>query len=248
MSALITGGGGGLGRAVGLALAARDVPVALLDKDLEAAERAAHEVTETTGTTAVPIACDVTRRDDIDRAWDRAQEALGPVEIVVNGAGWFTPCAFTDLSFERWQSTIALQLTGPFHLCQRAAEEWIPAGTAGAIVNISSIAAKVAQTGGSADYGATKAGLLGLTTHLAIELGQYGIRTNAVLPGTFRTQLNAARLAQPGAEARVIENTPLRRIGAAEEVAATVAFLALDGTYVNGAAVPCDGGTIVRMY
>lgn len=248
MSALITGGGGGLGRAVGQQLAARGVPVALVDKSREAAADAAAETAADGGAGAHGIAQDITTPAGIEAAWSEAEEQLGPVEIVVSAAGVFQVTDLVDVSFEQWNAGIALHLTAPFLLAQRAARSWIPAGTEGAIVNVSSIAAVTAQTGGSVEYGAGKAGVLGLTIDLAIELGQHGIRANAVLPGTFRSPLNAARLAEPEAIARRAATIPLGRIGTADEVARAVVFLALDGTYVNGALLPCDGGTVIKMF
>jgi NAD(P)-dependent dehydrogenase (short-subunit alcohol dehydrogenase family) len=248
MSALITGGGGSLGMAIGKALAARGVAVALLDVDLDGARRAASEIQEETGVAAIGISCDVTDETAVSRAWTEVADAIGMPEIVVNNAGRFVPCDVADLTLDAWETTMALQLTGPFLVCREAARRWIPAGLRGSIVNIASNAAVVAHRQGSPDYGASKAGLVGLTVDLAIELGAHGIRANAVLPGTFRSRMNAERLADPAADAAESANVPIGRLGEASEIAAAAVFLALDGTYTNGAALSADGGTIVKMF
>jgi NAD(P)-dependent dehydrogenase (short-subunit alcohol dehydrogenase family) len=243
LGALITGGGGTLGRAVGVAFAARGVTAALMDIDYEAADAAASAIDG-----AHAIRGDVTQPGDVDAAWREATDALGQLDVVVNAAGVFQPSAFADLTHEQWAASLAVHLTGPFNVSQRAARDWIDAGVRGSIVNVSSNAAVTAQAGGSADYGATKAGLLGLTTHLAVELGPLGVRTNAVLPGPFRSRLTESWLADPAGRETVRAGTPLARAGEPEEIAAAIVFLALDGTYVNGAALVSDGGTTVQMY
>lgn len=248
MSALITGGGGSLGLAIGLAFAARGVPVALLDRDISAAEQAAAEICAKTAAKAEGFVCDVTEPEQIERSWAAASEALGVPDIVVNNAGRFVSHEFTDLPLEVWEETLALQLTGPFLVCRQAARSWIANGVQGAIVNVSSNAAAAAHEKGSADYGASKAGLVGLTVDLAVELGPHGIRANSVLPGTFRSRLNAERLADAEAARKESANVPMRRLGEPQEIAAAVVFLAMEGTYTNGAALSCDGGTMVRLF
>jgi NAD(P)-dependent dehydrogenase (short-subunit alcohol dehydrogenase family) len=128
----------------------------------------------------------------------RATEQLGPIDVLVNNAGVFAPTPFLELTPEAWDRTLQVNLYGAFHTSQRAARDWLAAGTKGAIVNIASIAAMTAGYGGTADYGASKAGLVGLTIHLAVDLGPQGIRTNAVAPGSFYSPMNAERLTRPG--------------------------------------------------
>ncbi len=248
MSALITGGAGSLGAALGEAFAARGVPVAQLDVDRAGAEEVAAKIAAASTVDTVGLACDVTDEDAVARAWDEVAERVGEPEVIVNNAGRFVPCDIADLALADWQSTIDLQLTGPFLVCREAARHWIPNGIQGSIVNIASNAAVVAHRQGSPDYGASKAGLVGLTVDLAIELGPHGIRANAVLPGTFRSRMNAERLADPEADKAESANVPIGRLGEPNEVAAAAIFLALDGTYTNGAALSADGGTIVRMF
>lgn len=247
MTVFLTGGGGGLGAAIANGFARRGIDVAVADRELAAAQQVAKDVSETHGVRASAVECDVTDPASVAAAWTHATEQLGPIDVLVNNAGVFAPTPFLELTPQAWDRTLQVNLYGAFHTSQRAARDWLAAGTKGAIVNIASIAAMTAGYGGTADYGASKAGLVGLTIHLAVDLGPHGIRTNAVAPGSFYSPMNAERLARPGEEEHSSAMTPLKRIAQPEEVAAAVLFLALDATYVNGVVIPVDGGTVVRM-
>lgn len=247
MSVLVTGGSGGLGTAIGEAFARRGYAIALLDLEAEPTSRVADRLSDAYGVTVAGVACDVTDRESVERAWADAERAVGTIDVVVNNAGIFTKKDFLDLTLEQWQRTLDVNLTGPFHVSQCAARSWVPAGVAGSIVNVASIAAFTAGHGGAVDYGASKAGLVGLTIHLAVDLGPHGIRANGVAPGSFRSPMSVTRLAAPEEREKSEALIPLGRVGEAEEVAATVLFLAVDGTYVNGAVIACDGGTVVKM-
>jgi NAD(P)-dependent dehydrogenase (short-subunit alcohol dehydrogenase family) len=243
-SAIITGGAGGLGMAIGQAFLKRGIDVALWDRTQT---DAAVEQLSGEGAKIVGVECDITHSRQVVEAWAKTESSLSPVEIVVNCAGIFTPTPIRELSDAQWERTLGVNLTGAFYLCRRAAVAWLPSGVSGAIVNVASNAALNAAPFGAADYGSSKAGMIGLTTHLAVELAPYGIRTNAVCPGQFRSPLNAERLAQPGAEEASVAMIPLGRIGMPEDIATVVVHLALDATYANGAIVTVDGGVTSRM-
>jgi len=247
MAVFITGCAGGLGAALAHGFAARGQSIAVVDIEKSKAEAVAEQVRADHGVKTAALACDITEPTSVDAAWNAAVAELGSIDVLVNNAGVFNPTPFVDLSPEAWDRTLKINLYGAFYTAQRAARDWLPQGTQGAIVNVASIAAMTAGYGGTADYGASKAGLVGLTLHLAVDLGQYGIRANAVAPGSFYSPMNAERLADPEQEEHSASLSPLHRIGQPEEVAAAVVFLALDGTYVNGVVVPVDGGIVVRM-
>lgn len=244
ISAIITGGAGGLGIAIARTFLRRGVEVALWDRTPtdDAVEQLSGE-----GPTVAGVECDITDSAQVVDAWTKTELSVSPVDVVVNCAGIFRPTPIRELSDAQWERTLGVNLTGAFYLCRRAAEMWLASGIQGAIVNIASNAALNAAIFGAADYGSSKAGMIGLTTQLAVELAPHGIRTNVVCPGQFRSPLNAERLAQPGAEDASLAMIPLGRIGMPEDIATTVVHLALDATYVNGAIVTVDGGVTSRM-
>lgn len=247
-TAFVTGAAGTLGVAVVNSLAARGLDLALVDLDLSATQKVAEDVTRRVNIEAVSISADLTDAEQVVSAWSKARERLGVPGVLINVAGFFVPTEIRSITREAWENSIALHMTAPFLLTQLASADWIASGMPGVIVNVSSIAALQANEAGSASYGASKAGLAGLTIHCAVELGPHGIRTNGVLPGSFPSLINAPRLAEPEAVSGAEQHVPLRRLGTAEEVAGLIEYLALDATYLNGTLIQCDGGTTVKMF
>jgi NAD(P)-dependent dehydrogenase (short-subunit alcohol dehydrogenase family) len=248
VSVFITGGAGGLGIELGRAFLARGHAVALIDV-AEGVVSVAQELSIDEPGRVIGLTVDTTRPQAVDDAWTAAEEALGPIESVVNAAGIVVRGGITEIAEADWARCLDVNLTGPFHVCRRAAQAWVPAGRTGAIVNIASVAAMKAAAPpiGSVGYGASKAGLVGLTIHLAVELGPHGIRSNAVAPGSFASPMNRERLADPEVAQATADAVPLKRIGAASEVAGLTVYLALDAANVNGAVIACDGGTVVQL-
>ena len=246
VTALVTGGAGGLGRAVASALSARNVPTAIVDI-VNAAEAAAG-LAAPSGAPVIGIACDITSKAELEQAWKEAEDRLGPVGHVVNNAGFWKPGDLLEVTESDWAASLGVNLTGPFLLSQLAVRNWTQEGRGGSIVHVASSAALRALMDTKAfAYGAAKAGLVGLSTHIAVSFGRQGIRSNVVAPGTFRSPMSAGRLADPAEEARSNAMIPMARVGETDEVASVVAYLLLDAAYVNGVVVPCDGGTVAHM-
>jgi NAD(P)-dependent dehydrogenase (short-subunit alcohol dehydrogenase family) len=249
MTALVTGGSGGLGVEVARQLLGRGHNVALLDIDDRVPDVAKDLRASMTGCLVDAFRADISDAREVDESWTGAEAALGPIDVVVNSAGIAVRGGITEVSQDEWLRCLSVNLTGPWVVCRQAARAWLSSGIKGAIVNVASVAAfkAAAPPVGSVAYGSSKAGLVGLTNHLAVELGPHGIRTNAVAPGSFASPMNRERLADPKATAEAEAIVPLHRIGTSAEIAEAILYLALDATYVNGSVLVCDGGTVVQL-
>jgi NAD(P)-dependent dehydrogenase (short-subunit alcohol dehydrogenase family) len=241
----VTGGASGIGLAIARRLARDGNAVALLDLDGSAAEAAAAEI-RADGATAHPVAADVSDRASVDRAVDEVHARLGPITVLVNSAGKDGFDRFLSIDAATWDRILAVNLTGTFHCCQAVVPDMIEAGW-GRIVNISSSSAQGGQPM-MTHYVASKAGVIGFTKALALELGPKGITVNTIPPGFVDTPMLRAAEAKgllgdgvAAAEAR----TPVRRVGRPEDIAAACAFLVSDeADYVTGQVIGVNGGRV----
>lgn len=184
---------------------------------------------------------DVTDAD----SWTRLLDDSGPVDGLVNCAGIRTRGRLLDLSLESWEQTIRVNLTGCFLGIRSVARSLVERGSGGAIVTVASVNA-LTPIAGQPHYVASKAGVAMLTRAAALELAEHSIRVNALAPGPIETPMLGERLAEPGQREWLISKVPQRRLGAPEDVAASVAFLLSDGAgYITGAVLPVDGGQLL---
>jgi meso-butanediol dehydrogenase / (S,S)-butanediol dehydrogenase / diacetyl reductase len=236
----ITGGGSGLGRVLALRFAAEGAAVIVVDVVGERATAVAGEISEAGGRSLAHTA-DVTDASDVDAMVESAREAFGPVEILVNNAAKATDADFLDLSEEAWEEDVAITLKGPF-LCSQAVLPDMTERESGVILNIASVNALTYF--GNEAYSAAKAGILSLTRSLAVRYGPFGVRVNAIAPGTLRTPAwEQRRQKDPEVFERVSRWYPLGRIGEPEDVAGAALFLASDeAAWISGAVLPIDGG------
>jgi 2-hydroxycyclohexanecarboxyl-CoA dehydrogenase len=238
-AAVVTGAGSGIGRATTLALAAAGAKVAAADINLEAAEATAKLVADEGGR-AEAFAVDVRSRESAEALQRAAQEALGLVDVVVNGAGWNAGQPFLENDAEFVENVVALNLLGPIWICRAFLASLVDAGRPGRVVNVSSDAGRVGSLGETV-YAGAKGGVVAFTKSLAREMARYGVNVNCVAPGPTDTPLLHA---QPQKiQDALLRAIPLRRFGQPEEIAHVIAFLASDqASYVTGQVLSVSGG------
>jgi len=236
---VVTGAGGGIGRAVALGMAGAGASVVLLDRD-EASCEATEAALRPTGAKVLAIACDIADPASVAAA-ERASRAIGPCDILVNNAGMLLPGSLATVALEDWNRLLAVNLTG-YLLCAQAFGRAMVERGRGAIVHTASIAGSNAQ-GFSGAYSVSKAGVLMLSRQLAVEWGPHGVRSNVLSPGLVRTPMSESFYTTPGVAERRAAAIPLGRIGTPEDMAQVVMFLASDRAgFVTGQEIIVDGG------
>ncbi len=242
--ALITGAAQGIGYASAEALINDGFRVAIADINADAVNEAALRL----GENALPLVCDVADSEQIHGSFEEVEAELGAVSVLVNNAGIAPGGDFLETSADDFRTVLEVNLLGTFVATQRAARSMIENGIRGAIVNMSSINARVAIPTIPA-YCASKGGIMQLTKAAALSLAPHGIRVNAVGPGSIDTAMMAGVNADKAAMQRVMSRTPLGRVGEPEEIASIVAFLASDkASYITGETIYADGGRLALNY
>src|SRR3990170_8285578 len=240
--AIVTGGASGIGLAISERLGADGTAVAIFDLDGEAADAAAAKI-EAAGGTAIGVSVDVTDRARIDAAVAEVRERLAPATILVTSAGLDGFDRFLDISVEKWNRILEVNLTGTFHCCQAVIPDMLEARW-GRIVTISSSSAQGGQQL-MTHYVSSKAGVIGLTKALALEFGPKGITVNTIPPGFIDTPMlrgSEARGLLGGSVEDHAATTPVRRAGRPEDIAAATSFLVSDEAgYVTGQVIGVNG-------
>jgi 3-oxoacyl-[acyl-carrier protein] reductase len=224
---LVTGGSKGIGRGIAQRLHA-----------------AGHRVAATYRSGDVPtgvlgVQCDITDPGQVDAAFKEVESALGPVEVLVANAGITRDTLLMRMSDDDWSTVIETNLTGSFRVAKRATRAMMRARF-GRMIVISSVVGQLGSAG-QVNYAASKAGLVGLARSLARELGSRGVTANVVAPGFIETDMTA--VLSEDLVKKYTDQIPLGRLGAVDDIAATIEFLASDAAgYITGALIPVDGG------
>ena len=238
-TAVVTGGSRGLGRAVCLELAKGGANVVLCYAGNEAAAGETVAACEALGAKALAVRCDVAQADEVKALMDAAVQAFGRIDILVNNAGITRDGLLMMMKETDFDAVINANLKGTF-LCMKAVSRLMMKQRYGRIVNLSSVVG-LRGNAGQVNYAASKAGVIGMTKSLAKELATRGVTVNAVAPGFIDTDMTAA-MPQAAREA-TLASIPMGRMGAPEDVAKAVAFLASDqAAYVTGQVLAVDGG------
>ena len=242
---VITGAAQGLGEAISVALARQGANLALLDVNAERLDQTL-DACKREGADCYAFTCDVADETSVTRCFASIGEHLGSIAGIVNNAGILRDAMLVKvkegeiverMSLEQWQSVIDINLTGVFLCGREAATNMIRNGDGGVIINISSISR--AGNVGQSNYAAAKAGVAALSTTWARELARYKIRSVAIAPGVFETEMVASL--KPEAHERITSAVPLQRTGTVEELAHAVKFI-IENDYLSGRVLELDGG------
>ncbi|MEP6695135.1 MAG: SDR family oxidoreductase [Chloroflexota bacterium] len=241
--AIITGGGGGLGRQMARALAEVGATVVLCGRSVERCQEAAAELAPLK-VRAAGMRCDVTSADDVKAMVERTKADFGRIDILINNAGraWVAPVA--SMPVEEWRKVIEVNLTGAFLCSQAAGNVMIAQGGGGKIINIASVAGlggAMPEVLDAIAYNTSKGGLINFTRDLAVKWGRHKINVNAIAPGWFPSKMSSTVVEKWGD--RLSRNIPLGRIGGDDDLKGTVVYLASRASdYITGQIIAIDGG------
>jgi gluconate 5-dehydrogenase len=246
-TAIVTGGGRGLGQYMAEALSDAGASVAVCSRKKEACEEVAQQI-ESRGGRALALACDVTEPEDVNRVIAAVEETFGGIDILVNNSGttWGAPAE--EMPLEKFDQVMRVNVHGTFLMCQAVGKRMIERGKGGKIINISSVAGLL---GGNPEYmqtvgyNSSKGAIISLTRDLAIKWVDYGINVNAIAPGWFLTKMSAGLIEKLGD--KMLADIPFNRFGEPDDIKGVVLFLAsAAAAYMTGQTIVVDGGQTAK--
>ncbi|GBG10648.1 hypothetical protein B1748_23350 [Paenibacillus sp. MY03] len=247
---IVTGGGGGIGRAIALRFGREGAHVVLVGRTLGKVQDVAAEIGDGGGS-AEAMAADVSSESDVARVIADTLRIFGRIDVMINNAAVCPQVRLTDMSLDEWNGVITNNLTSVFLFCRGVIPAMLAQG-GGAIVNVSSVHALATLDGYSA-YAASKAGIAGMTRAIALDYAKQNIRANTVLPGAVQTPMLESSVKNLDTPREDImrqwnESQPIGRVGQPEEIASVVMFAASpDNSFMTGATLVADGGMIAQL-
>lgn len=239
--AIVTGSAKGLGEAMVKRLAREGVKVVVADFNLEKVNEVVSEINNSGGD-AIGFKCDVTNQEEVKALGEKVMEHYGRLDILVNNAGITRDSSFKKITEEQWDQVIEVDLKSVF-IASKELYKYMELNNHGRIINISSVVA-LSGNFGQSNYSAAKAGVIGFTKTLAIELGRKGITVNAIAPGFTNTDMT--KVMPEDIKKKMIDSIPVGRPGEPEDIAAALAFIASDEAgFINGVTLNVNGGMYI---
>jgi NAD(P)-dependent dehydrogenase (short-subunit alcohol dehydrogenase family) len=241
---IVTGAGSGIGRAAALNLAHAGAGLSLIDIDENSLKTLAAEVEKTDAPKPLARKTDVSSEAEVQSIVETTAARFGRIDFLVTSAGILRRTKFAEMAISEWDLMLAVNLRGPFLCCRAVVPIMIKQG-GGVIVNVASLAGRTASVLGGAHYTAAKHGVVGLTRHIARELGPSNVRANAFCPGATLTPM-VQRATPPEELERIASGMPIRRWSKPEEQARVIAFLlSEDSNFITGACIDSNGGAVM---
>jgi len=242
-TALVTGATGGIGKAIVLALASRGATVAISGTRESVLQELSREVKDLTGKDAVVLPCSLSDQEAVERLIPQAEEAMGKLDILVNNAGKTKDSLTIRMSDDQWQQVIDVNLTATFKLCRSALKSMIKKEY-GRIINISSVVG-LKGNAGQANYCASKAGMIGMSKAMAMEVASRNITVNCIAPGFIGTDMTENLKEQ--VKENILGATPTKRMGTPQEIASAVVYLASkESAFITGHTLNVNGGLYMQ--